>query len=745
MAMNEKLVSTIVLSSLTAAMLSLSGCSSSGDTAAATPLPAVDADLYDGSGAADVAERHVANDGTISATTFAAPAVTPVAKPADITKTPAEIAAATVLTGDIIADTTLAVGTLYKINGLVKVKNGAVLTIEPGTVIFGSVGEDFLVVTAGSQIVADGTEALPVVFTSETALLDPTAAAVGQWGGVTVLGLAPTNHDAPFYEVDENDPDFAFGNALAGEGDAADNSGILRNVAVLNSGKTIAAGLEINGLSLAGVGSGTVVENIYIENSSDDCIEIWGGTVNVNSATMINCGDDSFDLDYGYVGTADNIVVVQTALAHAGFEISSGGDNPMTSPEIKNFSITKIDGSDEGGIYIKDDTTAPTFGNGFVTAPGAVDAGIHTKLAFSADQKGQIAFRGVTLTSGVDYDGSGAADVQEKFEAQGAAISLTKPADITKTPAEITAATELTGDIIADTTLAVGTLYKINGLVKVKNGAVLTIEPGTVIFGSVGEDFLVVTAGSQIVADGTEALPVVFTSETALLDPTAAAVGQWGGVTVLGLAPTNHDAPFYEVDENDPDFAFGNALAGEGDAADNSGILRNVAVLNSGKTIAAGLEINGLSLAGVGSGTVVENIYIENSSDDCIEIWGGTVNVNSATMINCGDDSFDLDYGYVGTADNIVVVQTALAHAGFEISSGGDNPMTSPEIKNFSITKIDGSDEGGIYIKDDTTAPTFGNGFVTAPGAVDAAIHTKLAFSAEQKAQIAFKDVYLKK
>jgi hypothetical protein len=400
MAKNEKFVSAIVLSSLTAALLTLTGCGSSSSSSSSTPTtptPTVDAELYDGAGAADAMERHVANDGTISSTAFASVVTTEVAAPTVPTKVQAELDAATVLTGDIIVDTTLDAATLWKISGLVKVKEGATLTIEPGTVIFGEAGANYMVVTKGSKIIADGTEALPIIFTSSEALLNPANAAPAQWGGLTVLGGAPTNHDAPFYEVDETDADFAFGAATAGAGDAADNSGILRNLYILNSGKEVATDLEINGLSLAGVGSGTVVENIYVENSSDDCIEIWGGTVNVTNATLKNCNDDSLDLDYGYVGTADNIVVEQVNAAHAGFEISSGGDTPMTGAEIKNFRIVKVDGSDEGGIYIKDDSTAPIFGNGFVTAPGIGDAAIHTKKAFVADQKAAIAFKDVYL------------------------------------------------------------------------------------------------------------------------------------------------------------------------------------------------------------------------------------------------------------------------------------------------------------------------------------------------------------
>jgi hypothetical protein len=70
----------------------------------------------------------------------------------------------------------------------------------------------------------------------------------------------------------------------------------------------------------------------------------------------------------------------------------------MTSPKIVNFTINKVAGSDEGGIYIKDDSTAPTFINGHVTTIGA-DADIHTKLAFDTTQENTIAFKDVSLTN----------------------------------------------------------------------------------------------------------------------------------------------------------------------------------------------------------------------------------------------------------------------------------------------------------------------------------------------------------
>jgi len=374
----------IALSVLTATLLTFTGCGSSEEGTTASATPKVE---------------------------------TPTVKDSTTSTTPSTTVAPSELTGDITSDTILRASTQYRIKGLVKVKNGSTLTIEPGTVIYGEAKADFLVITKGSKIMAEGTSANPIIFTSKKALDDSSKADSGQWGGLTLLGEAPTNHDNPFYEVDESDADFAFGG-----NQAADNSGILKYVQILNSGAEVATDQEINGLSLAGVGSGTTIDEIVVTNSGDDCVEIWGGTVNVSNISMTNCLDDSFDLDYGYVGTATNITVVQTEAAHAGFEISSGGTSPMTSPTIKNFTITKVAGSDEGGIYIKDDTTAPTFIDGTVTTTSVADAegAIRAKKVMSANQKSTLAFKNVTLNADVKYFGAGASDAQDRHTANDA-------------------------------------------------------------------------------------------------------------------------------------------------------------------------------------------------------------------------------------------------------------------------------------------------------------------------------------
>ena len=103
---------------------------------------------------------------------------------------------------------------------------------------------------------------------------------------------------------------------------------------------------------------------------------------------------------------------------------------------------------------------------------------------------------------------------------------------------------EITGTIIADTRLTADIAWSLNGKVTVGNdnadNATLTIEPGTSVFGKSGADYLVVARGSKIQAVGTASAPIVMTSVNDMLglsDQESSA--EWGGLVLLGNAPTN--------------------------------------------------------------------------------------------------------------------------------------------------------------------------------------------------------------
>lgn len=269
-----------------------------------------------------------------------------------------------VLRGDCEVDLVLDASKVYKLEGKVKVKNGANITIPAGT-HFQSAASSYLVVTAGSTITANGTEAAPIIFDGEAG--NGVNGTSGEWGGLTILGNAQTNEAGLVYEVDSSDADFAFGSITTENN--TESSGSLNYVTIYNSGFAVAENQEVNGLSLAGVGSGTQIENITIYNSGDDGVELWGGTVNLQNISITNAQDDSFDVDNGYTGTVQNLTVVQGPACAALVEMTNSGDANIvrTNVKIENFNLTaSANQAKEGGLYFKDADTTGTFINGTV-------------------------------------------------------------------------------------------------------------------------------------------------------------------------------------------------------------------------------------------------------------------------------------------------------------------------------------------------------------------------------------------
>ncbi|QIB67238.1 hypothetical protein [Kineobactrum salinum] len=80
---------------------------------------------------------------------------------------------------------------------------------------------------------------------------------------------------------------------------------------VAEGGFEFATGNEINGISLIGVGRGTVLEYIQIHNNADDGIEYYGGTVNTRYIVLTGNQDDSIDWDEGWIGNVQYLLAIQ--------------------------------------------------------------------------------------------------------------------------------------------------------------------------------------------------------------------------------------------------------------------------------------------------------------------------------------------------------------------------------------------------------------------------------------------------
>lgn len=222
----------------------------------------------------------------------------------------------------------------YFLNGFVFVNEGQILTIEAGTVIRGRKGQgekaSALIVARGGQIIAEGTSDKPIIFTCEDDDLKGSVPveAKGLWGGLIILGNASLNiqnneahiEGIPFYEI----------RGIYGGYDDDDNSGILRYVSIRHGGTNIGEGNEINGLTLGGVGRGTVIEKIEVISNKDDGIEFFGGTLNCKYMVSAFNGDDAFDYDLGYTGKGQFWLAIQDP-GDGDLTVECGGG---TDPEI---------------------------------------------------------------------------------------------------------------------------------------------------------------------------------------------------------------------------------------------------------------------------------------------------------------------------------------------------------------------------------------------------------------------------
>ena len=253
-------------------------------------------------------------------------------------------------------------------------------------------------------------------------------------------------------------------------------------------------------------------------------------------------------------------------------------------------------------------------------------------------------------------------------------------------PINIPSSTTLTGTINTTTTLTADKVWTLKGYVYVTDGAKLIIQPGTTIKSDISEKgALCIERGAQIVAEGTAAKPIIFTSGRPVGERTP---GDWGGIVILGRAKTNRTS------EPTIEGGIGRAFGGTNDL-DNSGILKYVRIEYAGIAAMPNSEINALTLGGVGSGTIIENVQTIYANDDAFEFFGGTVNAKNLYAFGTADDDYDFDFGYTGTITNSIskrdpqFVDNGDAGNGIECDNDGTGstaqPFTHPKLNSMVL------------------------------------------------------------
>lgn len=328
-----------------------------------------------------------------------------------------------ILKDRINADTTLRKGNTYILEGLVYMTGNHTMTIEAGTTIKGSyTGANVaaLIITRGSKIVAKGTANEPIIFTSSSP--NPQS---GDWAGIVLCGKAGINTSYlgtnGLYQV-EGGIDNSFGDGLAGSGDAAvpvaddtDSSGVMSYVRIEYAGYAFQPDKEINALTMAAVGSRTVIDHIQVSYAKDDAFEWFGGTVNCKYLIAYKTLDDDFDTDNGYRGKVQFGLAIRDSVLADGsrseaFESdnnsSGSGATPKTAAIFSNITAigpkaTLANNGNSlyrGGAHIRRNTGISIFNSVIMGWPLGIeiDATLGTSTALNIEDS-TLRLRNITL------------------------------------------------------------------------------------------------------------------------------------------------------------------------------------------------------------------------------------------------------------------------------------------------------------------------------------------------------------
>lgn len=267
-------------------------------------------------------------------------------------------------------------------------------------------------------------------------------------------------------------------------------------------------------------------------------------------------------------------------------------------------------------------------------------------------------------------------------------------------PTDTDARVEVPLSIDGDTTWTCDEVYVLTGITFVNSGT-LTIEPGTTILGGAGSA-LVIDKGATLDAVGTADAPIVMTSINVASNP---ARGDWGGLALLGTAPTNIGEGVAEGFADDP------PTYGGSDAGHNCGALRYVRVEWAGNEISPGNELNGITFFACGTATSVDHVQVHMGLDDGIEMFGGSFDLDHVVVTGAADDSVDCDQGFSGSLDHVFIHQDpTVGDNCLEWSNQGNDfaatPLTSPSISNMTcIGSGTGGDKSkGVTLKEGTQA-----------------------------------------
>lgn len=298
-----------------------------------------------------------------------------------------------VIDQDIDSDTVWREGQTLRLRGTVFVKNAASLTIEPGVTVLGETGAA-LIVTPNATLHARGRVDAPITFTSARG----DNAAPGDWGGVVLLGDAPTNRGRAIVEGVRTESDLAY----YGGDDVRGSCGVLEYVRIAWAGYEVFANNELNGLTMAGCGEGTIVRYLHVHGTLDDAVEVFGGTPDLKYVLITEPGDDGLDWDEGWQGRAQFIAISMKRAGDNAIEADSNIDDhdalPRSMPTIANLSIfgPKDEKSGDRAMVLRRGTGGH-FVNTLITGFANDPIDVRDDATVEAILRGEMSFRDLLI------------------------------------------------------------------------------------------------------------------------------------------------------------------------------------------------------------------------------------------------------------------------------------------------------------------------------------------------------------
>ncbi|MEN9636746.1 MAG: hypothetical protein RL077_5150 [Verrucomicrobiota bacterium] len=338
-------------------------------------------------------------------------------------------AADVVVTTAITTNTTWTRSNVYILETKIFVEAGALLTIEPGTVIKGRAKANpadatALVIARGARINANGTAAAPIIFTAESDNMNTTTPNLtesdrGLWGGVVILGRARINTVSGQGNIEGIATNDARG--IYGGTDDDDNSGVFRYVQIKHSSAIVAANVELNALSLGAVGRGTIIEYVDAYAANDDGFEFFGGTVNTKYLISSFNDDDNFDWDEGFRGKGQFwFAIGATDKGNQAMEMDGGttpeDGQPYAIPEIYNATLIGSGATSENALsqgLIFRDNSGGKLHNSIIHDYRGYAVRIETESAQSQDSAKRLAAGDLAVTNNIfGTFGAGTSDAQ---------------------------------------------------------------------------------------------------------------------------------------------------------------------------------------------------------------------------------------------------------------------------------------------------------------------------------------------